>query len=223
MAPAGARVIEHVEDKKGWSHCTDCAAHPDRKDPPLAVWQFQQYQQTPSLDGSSTRFFVGGSAPYANALHWTKFDGKNDYTHFLFEFDVYASPESLNAQNLEFDLFQAHGGKQFMFGTQCNYAKGIWQSWNGGAIAWVDLPQAPCRKFAANSWTHVKWLLERTADGKLHYVSVTVGDRTQQVDNYQSPISSQWVDVIGVQFQQDLNVDAADYAIWIDQVKVSMW
>ena len=221
VAPAQAHVIDHIEDQGGWEHCTHCAARPGRKDPPLALWDFQQHQNTPSLDGSSTRFFIGGNSPYANALHWTKFGGKKDYLHFLFEFDIYASPESLHAQNLEFDLFQGHGGKKFMFGTQCNYDKGIWQGWNGHD--WIDFAHAPCKKFPAKTWTHVKWLFERTSDNKLRYVSVTAGDATHSVDSIQSPVSSDWDSVLGIQFQQDMNVDAVDYAIWIDRVKLSLW
>jgi hypothetical protein len=167
--------------------------------------------------------FVGGSASYANALHWTKLGAHNKAKNFLWEFDIYASQESKNAQNLEFDLFQGLGGKQFMFGTQCNYIKGIWQGWNAPQNKWIDLPQVPCKKFASGTWTHVKWLFERTDDGKLHYVSLTVGGTTYKVDNYQSPKRNGWSDVVGVQFQQDLNSDGDDYAIWVDQVKVSMW
>jgi hypothetical protein len=223
VAPQGATVIDQIEDRKGWGHCSDCAADPAKKHPPIAVWEFHQHQNTPSKDGSSLRMFVGGSAPYANALHWTKLGPHNKAKNFLWEFDIYASPESKNAQNLEFDLFQALGGKQFMFGTQCNYIKGIWQGWNAPQNRWIDLPQAPCKKFASGTWTHVKWLFQRTDDGKLHYVSVTVGGTTYKVDNYQSPKRIGWSDVVGVQFQQDLNSDGNDYAIWVDQVKVSMW
>jgi hypothetical protein len=223
VAPSNARVIDHIEDRKNWGHCSDCAAAVGRKHPPLAHWDFQQHQSTPSLDGSSVRMHVSGSAPYANVLHWTKFDGKTDYQYFLFEFDLYASPESLNAENLEFDLFQGHRGKEFMFGTQCNYQKGIWQGFNGVTHDWIDFPQAPCKKFPAGKWTHVKWLMHRTDDGKVHYVSVTVNDKSYDIGSYQPPVKNGWDKVVGVQFQQDLNSTAADYAIWVDRIKVSMW
>jgi hypothetical protein len=36
-------------------------------------------------------------------------------------------------------------------------------------------------------------------------------------------VSNGWDDSLGVQFQQDLNVNADDYAIWIDQIKVWAW
>lgn len=224
VAPAGALLIDHIEDHSGWDHCTACAAHPANTHPPLASWDFEQFQHTPSIDGSSVKFGISGTASYANALHITKFGPHSDKRNFIFEYDVYASPESLNAQNLEFDLFQGVSGREYMFGMQCNYAKGIWQGWNGPAIAWVDFPQAPCKKFQPGTWTHVKWQVERTSDNKLHYVSVTVGNTTWKVDNYQSSVANGgWADVLGVQMQQDLDVHATDYAIWMDQIKVWAW
>lgn len=223
VAPANALLIDHIEDHKPWDHCTACAAHPANQHPPLASWDFEQFQHTPSLDGSSVKFGISGTASYANALHITKFGPHSDKKNFIYEFNVYASPESLKAQNLEFDLFQGVSGRQYMFGIQCNYSKGVWQGWNGPAIAWVNFPQAPCKKFPANTWTHVKWQLERTSDNKLHYISVTVGNTTWKVDSYQPSVSSGWADVLGIQMQQDLNVHADDYAIWVDQIKVWAW
>jgi hypothetical protein len=223
VAPPGALLIDHIEDHKPWDHCTACAAHPANQHPPLASWDFEQFQHTPSLDGSSVKFGISGTASYANALHITKFGPHSDKKNFIYEFNVYASPESLKAQNLEFDLFQGVSGRQYMFGIQCNYSKGVWQGWNGPAIAWVNFPQAPCKKFPANTWTHVKWQLERTSDNKLHYISVTVGNTTWKVDSYQPSVSSGWADVLGIQMQQDLNVHADDYAIWVDQIKVWAW
>ena len=226
VPPQGAKLIDHIEDQKHWDHCSECAAKPGRSNPPLANWDFQQFQHTPSLDGSSVKFGISGHAPYGNALHITKFDGSYKGKHnFIFEFDIYGSPESLHAQNLESDLFQGVGGRKFMFGIQCNYDKGIWQGWNAQAVKWIDLPQAPCKKFPAGQWTHVKWFLERTSDNKTHYISVTVGNTTWKVDSYQPSVgvSNGWDDSLGVQFQQDLNGDAAGYAIWVDQIKVWSW
>ena len=71
----------------------------------------------------------------------------------------------------------------------------------------------------------MKWFLERTSDNKTHYISATVGNTTWKGDSYQPSIgvSNGWDDSLGVQFQQDLNGDAVDYAIWLDQIKVWSW
>ena len=221
-APSGAKVISSIEDRSGWGHCSDCAANPDDPTPPIASWSFHQWQSSPSKSGSSTKMSISGSTPYANALHWVKFGNQNKYKNFIWEFWVYGNEASQSAQNLEFDLFQAVNGRKFMFGSQCNYSKGIWQAWNH-INKWVDLPKVPCHKFKPGVWTRVIWYMKRTWDNKMHYVSLTVGDTTYQVNSYQPTYMSTWGDTLGVQFQQDMNKTAVDYSIWVDKVKLSMW
>jgi hypothetical protein len=220
--PSGAKVISGIENKSGWGHCTKCAANPADPDPPLASWSFHQFQNTPSMDGSSLKMGIYGSDPYANVLHWIKFGNQNSYKNFIWEFYVYGSEASLKAQNLEFDLFQAVNGRKYMFGSQCNYKKGIWQAWNH-INKWVDLPTVPCKKFAPGKWTRVVWYMKRTWDRKMHYVSLTIGDTTYKVNSYQPTYDSSWGDTFGVQYQQDMDKYATDYTIWVDKVKVSMW
>jgi hypothetical protein len=221
-APSYAKVWTAIENRSGWGHCTKCAANPADPDPPLASWVFQQFQGSPSMDGSSTKMKVSGSDPYGNVLHWVKFGKQSQYKNFIWQFYVRGDQASLHAQNLEFDLFQAVAGRKFMFGTQCNYKKGIWQAWNH-INKWVDLPHVPCKKFQPGVWTRVVWHMRRTSDNKMHYVSLTVGNTTYKVNSYQPTYMSTWGDTLGVQYQQDLDKYATDYTIWIDKVKLSAW
>ena len=222
QAPSGAKVISNIENKTGWGHCSACAANPDDPTPPLASWTFQQFQSSPSMDGSSVKMGIHGSTPYANTLHWVKFGNQNQYKNFIWEFYIRPDQASLNAQNIEFDLFQAVNGRKFMFGSQCNYKKGIWQAWNH-IDKWVDLPNVPCKKFQPGVWTRVVWYMKRTWDNKMYYVSLTVGNTTYKVNSYQPSYMSTWGDTFGVQYQQDMDKYATDYTMWIDKIKVSMW
>jgi hypothetical protein len=222
MAPAGAKLIDTIEQQTGWGHCTDCAADPSDPTPPIALWSFTQFQNTPSLDGSAVKMWIGGTTPYANALHWKKFGDQSAYKNFIWEFWVYGNADMNNAQNLEFDLFQVVSGRKYMFGTQCNYWKKIWQGWNEQYNKWVDLP-TPCPKLPTGQWTRIKWYMQRTSDNRLRYVSVTVGNTTYNVNHYENSYSTSWGNTFGVQFQQDLNGSAADYTVWADKVKVWMW
>jgi hypothetical protein len=222
VAPSNAKVISAIETKGPWGHCSDCAANPADSTPPIAQWVFQQWQNTPSIDGNSLKMKITGTQAYANVLHWIKFGNQNAYRNFIWEFWVNGDNASLSAQNLEFDLFQAVNGRKFMFGSQCNYKKGIWQAWNH-INKWVDLPTVPCTKFKPGTWTRVVWYMQRTSDNRMRYVSLTVGSKTYQVNSYQPSYTSSWGDTFGVQFQQDLDKYATDYTIWVDKVKVSMW
>jgi hypothetical protein len=120
---------------------------------------------------------IGGTRAYANALHWKKFGDQSQYKNFIWEFWFYGNADMNNAQNLEFDLFQAVSGRKYMFGTQCNYWKKIWQGWDETTNHWIDTT-VPCPKFATGKWNRVKWYFQRTTDNKLKYVSVTVNSTT---------------------------------------------
>jgi hypothetical protein len=222
MPPSGAKLIDNIDQQTGWGHCSDCAANPSDPTPPIAWYTFNQFQSTPSKDGASLKMGIGGSTPYANALHWKKFGDQSAYRNFIWEFWIYGNADMNNAQNLEFDLFQAVSGRKYMFGTQCNYWKKIWQGWNEPTNHWVDLP-IPCPKFPTGQWNRVKWYMQRTSDNRLRYVSVTVNNTTYNVNHYEPSAGTSWGNTFGVQFQQDLNGSAADYTIWTDRVRVWMW
>ena len=52
-------------------------------------------------------------------------------TNFLWDFYVQLDSASVNAaQALEYDAFQFVGGYNYMIGTECNYAAGVWDTWN---------------------------------------------------------------------------------------------
>ena len=221
--PSTATVFDKIEDRATWGDCSDCAADPNKPNPPIAQYYRAQYQTSPSLDGSSIKFWIGGSTAYANALHWTKFGDQGWAKNFIWEYWVYGQADSLKAQNLEFDLWQSVGGRKYMFGTQCNYIKGVWQGWNEPVNSWVDLPTVPCVKFAPGVWTRVVWYFQRTSDNQLKYVSLTVGNTTFPINMIQPSSATTWANSLGVQFQQDLNYNADDYSLWVDKIKLSIW
>jgi len=220
--PATAKVFDHIEDRTGWQGCSDCAADPSNPNPPIAQFWRAQFQTSPALDGSSIQFWIGNGTSYANALHWIKFGDQSWATNFLWDFWVYGGTDMLKAQNLEFDLWQSLGGRKYMFGSQCNYVKGVWQGWNEPTNSWVDLPLA-CPKFTANTWTHIVWYLQRTSDNKLKYVSLTVNGVTHTLNTIQPSATTNWGNSLGVQFQQDLNKSADAYSERADKIKLTIW
>jgi hypothetical protein len=222
MPPSGAKLLDNIDQQTGWGHCTDCAADPSDPTPPIAQWSFNQNQNTPSKDGSSAKMWIGGTTSYANALHWKKFGDQSAYKNFIWEFWIYGNSDLNNAQNIEFDLFQAVSGRKYMFGTQCNYWKKIWQGWDETLNKWIDT-SVPCPKFPTGQWNRIKWYLQRTSDNRTHYISVTVNNTTYKLDRYWPSKSTSWGNTFGVQFQQDLNGSAADHTMWIDRVRVWMW
>jgi hypothetical protein len=221
-APSGAKLIDNIDQMSGWGHCTDCAADPSDPTPPIAQWSFYQWQNSPSKDGNSIKMWIGGTTPYANALHWKKLGDQSAYRNFIWEFWIYGNSDLNNAQNIEFDLWQAVGSRKYMFGTQCNYWKKIWQGWDESKNSWQDT-SIPCPKFPTGQWNRIKWYLQRTSDNRTRYISVTVNGKTYSVNRYWPSKWTSWGNSMGVQFQQDLNGSAADHTMWIDRVRVWMW
>jgi hypothetical protein len=222
MPPSGAKFIDNIDQQTGWGHCTDCAADPRDPTPPIAKYSFTQFQSSPSKDGSSVKMWIGGTVPYSNALHWKKFGDQSAYRNFIWEFWIYGNADMNSAQNLEFDLFQSVNGRKYMFGTQCNYYKKIWQGWDETLVKWIDTT-VPCPKFTTGVWHRIKWYFQRTSDNKLKYVSITVDGKTYPVNRTWPSAATSWGNTFGVQFQQDLNGSATDYTMWADRVRVWMW
>src|SRR5438270_5929523 len=69
--PASAQIYGNIQQQDGWQWCTQklngsvCAAGVGK-----AISWMAPHQTTPSLDGSSAQFFIGGSTGYSNALWW---------------------------------------------------------------------------------------------------------------------------------------------------------
>jgi hypothetical protein len=40
-----------------------------------------------------------------------------------------------------------------MIGTKCNYAAGVWDTWNEATGHWLHTA-IPCKKFAPGAWHH---------------------------------------------------------------------
>ncbi len=66
VIPSTATVFSQVEDRTNWQSCDACAGA-NGNGPATPHWM-AQFQTTPSLDGSSAEFFVGGI--WDTTLHW---------------------------------------------------------------------------------------------------------------------------------------------------------
>jgi hypothetical protein len=213
-------TYSNIDDNKtGWGSCTDCAGGTNNAD----VYWMAQFQTTPSLDGSSTQFYISASLPYSNVLFWEKLGAQDWATQFTWDFWVYLDNASLGAQALEYDVFQFVSGVEFMFGSQCGYASGYWDIWNQGAGTWVQ-SQLPCQKFLPNVWHHIVWQMHRTSDQQMHYDSLTLDgmQNTLNVAEPSGPLPTGWTDNLGVQWQMDTGSGPLTTSEWIDNVKLTV-
>ena len=214
------RTFSDIDDNiTGWGSCTTCAGGQNNAD----VYWMAQFQTTPSRDGSSTQFYVSANSPYSDVLFWEKLGAQDWATQFTWDFWVLVDDASVGAQALEYDVFQLVGSTEYMFGTQCVYASGQWNVWNGGAGKWVPAPIV-CTPFSPNTWHHIVLQVHRTSDTQMHYDSLAL-DGIQYVLNLaepSGPLPAGWSEDMGVQWQLDTASVPLSFSEWIDNVKLTI-
>ena len=204
---------------RGWGSCSDCAGGNSRAS---AYWM-AQFQSNPSLSGASTEFFISGPA-YSNALFWRKIGAQDWASNYNFDFWVYLDGQSWYAQTLEYDFFQFVNHREYMFGSQCDYASGHWDIWNQATNHWVQTPIA-CYKLKPYVWHHIVWQYHRTPDTLMHYDWLAVDGDWHQL-NWAEPsgwLPSGWGDDMGVQWQLDTASAPLAFHEWIDKVNLKIW
>ncbi len=216
-AASAQTTIWSIDQKSGWQSCTNCAGTNGETD---ATHWYKQYQSSPSMDGKSMQFFIGGTTPYKNALWHIGFGGTTA-RHFIYDIYFYIKNPSASMA-LEWDLNQYVNGKAYIFGVQCNvkayHEWTVWDPYNG---AWRSTGIA-CNQFPAYKWNHVVEEFERTTDGKLHFVAITYNGVKHYVNKYYSPRSSSWYG-FGIDYQMDGDKYMTDYSTWLDKLNVKYW
>jgi len=218
-------TISSIQSIPGWQSCSAlfpqgsgragqiCAAGLGTADSTMT-----SNQSSPAMDGQSAKFSMGGPTPYSNMLYFNAIAGGDNVSHFTY--DLYFYMDNPNAsQALEFDINQTFGGNRWVWGSECNFnGSGKWDIWND-LTGWQPT-SFPCTPFPANTWIHLVWNVERVGN-QVHYISLTVGNQTYNVDTYY-PNQPDWtLEEIDVAFQMDGNYAQQPYNVWLDQVTLT--
>jgi hypothetical protein len=216
--PSNASTKSQIQSMQGWDNCTACAAIGGHG--ATAPVSMAQFQKSPSLSGSSAKFTIGGSRPYANALWWKALGAENSASNFQYQADVYfTDPQA--AEAVEFDTTQATGHAEFILGIQCNIkGGGVWDVFNTGGNKWESTGVA-CTAPAAYTWHHLTYQGKRTGstttvvsitwDGVTHYVNKTFPNK---------PYSGSG---LSASFQLDLDSKPTPYSAWVDNMTLKFW
>ncbi len=216
--PATATVLSDIDQLTGWQACTTCAGAGGSG--PSAAFSQVQNVASPSMDGKSSQFNIGGSVPYSDALWWKQLGAINTASNF--KYDVYFYLTNPNAaQALEFDVNQSVGAHKFIFGTQCNIRNGAhWDVWGGTSSTWQNTGIA-CTVPSAFTWHHLTWEFQRTATTTI-FIGFTLDGVTHYVNRSYPAIGSA-VNELNVAFQMDGDYAMHAYSTWLDKISLAAW
>lgn len=220
VPPANAVTFYPIQQTSGWGSCdaSNCAGGSGNGN-----YTFTQYVSSPSLSGESTQLYVQGA--WNDALWFKKFGGGYDYaTNMLWDFYVRLdSNASTGAQALEYDMFQFLSGYNYMIGSECNIAAGVWDTWNEATGHWVHTT-IPCHGFPANTWHHIQWYVQTNhTNHTYHYVVLVVDGVAYPVNQTYQAKNIGWDHNIGCQWQLDDNASGHGYNEWFDNAKLIVW
>ncbi len=222
-------TISGIQAMPGWQSCSAffpagsgragqlCAAGMG-----TATSSMTENQSSPAMDGNSAEFSMGGPTSscsgYCNMLYFNPVGGGNSVSQFTY--DLYFYIDNADApQALEFDINQTFGGNRWVWGSECSFdGSGKWDIWddvNGWTPTTID-----CARFPSNTWTHLVWNVERVGS-QVHYISLTVGGQTYNVDTYFDNQPDWTLEEIDVAFQMDGNYAEQPYNVWLDEVNLT--
>jgi hypothetical protein len=224
-APSTAKAFYKIEQMSGWGMCAECAGTGGTG--PTGTVSLTHNQTSPSLDGNSSKYFIGGSTPYTNALFWKKLitstqASTNKATHhFIYDAKFYVK-DATAVSGLEWDINQYVSGKFYLFGTQCGFRTShTWDIYNNTGHKWVSTGFS-CTNLKSYSWHHVIIEMERTTGDRLHYISVSLDGNKHYVNKYYYPTSTSY-SAVTVNYQMDGNSYMTDYNTWLDKFSLYYW
>lgn len=216
--PPTAKVYSGLDQVTGWESCDVCAGHGGQG--PEAEHSLIQFIGSPSRDGKSAQFNLGGETPYSAALWWKQLGGNDSATRFVYDLYFYLKDPAAS-QALEFDINQTVNGKKYIFGTQCDIKDHkTWDVWDTANSRWVQTGIA-CAMPAAYTWHHLVLEFERVND-QAKFVSLTLNGKKSYINKVFRPKSGNYSE-LNVAFQLDGNKENRNYSAWLDTVKLSAW
>jgi hypothetical protein len=210
-------TISDIDQMTGWQDCGACAG---RNGTGATVpYSMTQNVSSPSLDGKSVKFSMGGSTAYANALWWKQLGAKPSASHFTYNIDFYLTNPSA-PQALEFDMNQSLNGRKYIFGTECSYrGSKQWDVWDSSKH-WIPTGIA-CPVLTAYIWHHLTVEVERSGT-QTHFIAITLDGVKHYVNRYQASQTSGSSE-LNVAFQMDENGSATNYSVWADKISMTYY
>ncbi|MCI0352994.1 MAG: hypothetical protein L0Z53_26535 [Acidobacteriales bacterium] len=209
----------NLDQSTNWKSCTECAGY--RGAGSAATHSITRGVSSPSRDGASARFWLGGTNPYSNAYWWNPVATGSTASNFVYDLYFYMKNPGA-AQALEFEMNQGLNGKKYIFGVQCGFKSRVWRVYDAVNWRWVATT-IPCNLPTAYKWHHLVFEFHRSSStGKSQFISISINGQKHYVNRGYGGRASA-LKTINVAFQMDGNKTQTDYHVWLDSVKASWW
>ncbi len=209
-------TFTNIEAMSGWHSCSACAGAGGE-----ATYSMTQHIGSPSLNGNSTKFSLGGTTPWSHALFYKTLSGDSTATHFIYDLNFYfEDPQASSGMELAFN--QRKGYQWYKWDLQCSYLSGIWRTYDDKNKEWVDT-SISCNRPKAYTWTHM--ILEgQRYNGRVYYVSVTTNGTKHYFNKSCYPQSmSSSASQVGIRYEMNGDKYETDYSTWANKLKMTYW
>jgi hypothetical protein len=214
-----ATTKSNIDQMTGWESCSVCAGHNGAG--PTMSHSVKLNVASPSMDGRSAQFSIGGGVRYGNALWWKQLGYNDGASNFVYDLYYYIKNPSAS-QALEFDVNQSRTGHKYIFGTECDFKdKKVWKVYDPYNRSWKTTSLA-CTVPKAYTWHHVVLEFKRSTSPAVNFVSVTINGKKHYFNRQYAPRPSGAREV-NVAFQMDANGSGTAYTVWLDKVKLTYW
>ncbi len=213
-------VFNRIEERTSWQTCGNCGN--TGASGATASYNLTRGISSPSKDGSSSQFWIGGNYPYKNAYWYIQQTAPTKAVSYLrYEFYLYVPKAYATApQAIEFECQQKVGGYVYNFAWQANYAGKSWRIFDFINRKWVSSGLG-FSGFTPNTWHHVVAEFHTTGAYTVHD-ALTIDGVRKTVGKKFPAKSATTGRYFTNAFQLDLNGTATDYKVYVDGMTVSL-
>lgn len=212
-----------VEEMTGWQTCGACGNSGGTGS--VASYAMTRGVTSPTLDGSSSRFSIGGTVPYTNGYWYLRHQAPSrGLTYLAYDFYVYVPSGSQNApQAIEFECQQTVNAWVYNFAWQADYANNSWRIFNYVTRKWESSGLA-LQRFAPGTWHHIMAEYHTNTSTHTVYHDALTIDGVRHVINkvHSAKYTGNWTNQFTNAFQLDMNGSATDYHVYVDEMRVRM-
>jgi hypothetical protein len=209
---SGSGSFGHIERMSGWY------TYPDQGNPVCS--SKPTLVSSPSLDGTSGKFYLGPKGQYNNCLWPILLGSSTTATHFTLDTHYQLSNPSV-AQGVEFSSNKHIGTQWYKFSVQCSYNKGVFSVWDTAGGKW-SATNIPCKRPKLGSWDHLT-VNTQISGGKAVFLSLTFNGTTYTINKSFYPSKQTSSYSYGVHFQMDGNQAGNAYYAYVDNLQYSLW